>query len=103
MIADRDRLAATPAHEVALSCVEAGIEAATPERVLRDTLSVEVGVLTVAGTEYDLAAYDSVVVLGGGKAADVVARELEGHLDGYVDHRRRERAARVAGRRDHAP
>jgi len=85
MIADRDRLAATPAHEVALSCIEAGIEAATPGRVIRESLSVEDGVLTVAGTEYDLASYDSVVVLGGGKAADVVARELEGHLEGYLD------------------
>ena len=85
MIADRDRLAATPSHDVAMSCLKAGIEAATPERVLRESLSVEEGFLTVAGSEYDLAAYDSVVVLGGGKAADVVARELEGHLEGYLD------------------
>ncbi|WP_135663885.1 glycerate kinase type-2 family protein [Halorhabdus rudnickae] len=85
MIDDRDRLAATPAHDVALSCLEAGIEAATPERVLRESLSVDGSVLTVAESEYDLAAYDSVVVLGGGKAADVVARDLEAHLEGYVD------------------
>ncbi|WP_136689071.1 glycerate kinase type-2 family protein [Halorhabdus amylolytica] len=85
MIADRDRLAATPVHDVALSCIEAGIEASTPEYVLRESLSVERDVLTVAGSEYDLAAYDSVVVLGGGKAADVVARELEAHLGEYVD------------------
>jgi len=85
MIADRDRLTTTTAHEVALSCVEAGIEAAIPEQVLRESLSVEGDVLTVADSEYDLAAYDSVVVLGGGKAADVVARELEDHLGGYID------------------
>jgi len=85
MIDDRDRLAATPAHDVALSCIEAGIETATPKAVLREALSVEGGVLTVAGSEYDLAAYDSVVVLGGGKAADVVARELEAHLEDYID------------------
>ncbi|WEL18263.1 Glycerate 2-kinase [Halorhabdus sp. SVX81] len=85
MIDDRDRLAVTPAHDVALSCIEAGIEAATPQRVLRESLSVEGDVLTVAGSEYDLGAYDSVVVLGGGKAADVVARELERHLEDYID------------------
>ncbi|WEL22146.1 DUF4147 domain-containing protein [Halorhabdus sp. BNX81] len=85
MIDDRDRLAATPAHDVALSCIEAGIEAATPKAVLREALSVEGGVLTVAGSEYDLGAYDSVVVLGGGKAADVVTRELERHLEDYLD------------------
>ncbi|WP_181684832.1 glycerate kinase type-2 family protein [Halorhabdus salina] len=85
MIGDRDRLAATPAHDVALDCIEAGIEAATPQCVLRESLSVEGDVLTVADTDYDLTAYDSVIVLGGGKAADLVGRELERTLEGYLD------------------
>ncbi|QGN07237.1 DUF4147 domain-containing protein [Halorhabdus sp. CBA1104] len=85
MIADRDRLAKTPAHEVALASIEAGIEAATPQHVLRESLIVEDDILTVADSEYDLEAYDSVVVLGGGKAADMVARELERTLEGYLD------------------
>ena len=34
MIRERDRLARSPAHETALACIEAGIEAAHPERVV---------------------------------------------------------------------
>ena len=85
MIEGRSRLAESEAHAVALDCIEAGIEAATPQRVLQSTLDLSGDVLTVADTEYDLAAYDSVMVLGGGKAADVVARELESLLEDYLD------------------
>jgi glycerate 2-kinase len=85
MIADRDRLATTPAHEVALACIEAGIEASTPQHVIGESITVEDDILTIDDGEYDLASYDSVVVLGGGKAADVVARELERTLEGYLD------------------
>ncbi|WP_123619793.1 glycerate kinase [Halorubrum sp. CSM-61] len=70
---DRERLARTPAHGTALDCLAAGIEAALPERLIRDAASVESGTLRIEGVdgavgEYDLDAYDRVVLLGAGKA-----------------------------------
>jgi len=76
----RDRLARSPAHETALACIEAGIEAAHPERVVEDSVSLESDSLRVADATYDLAAYDEVVVVGGGKAAAGVAAALETEL-----------------------
>ncbi|PSQ01116.1 hypothetical protein BRC92_11465 [Halobacteriales archaeon QS_4_69_31] len=38
-VADRDRLARSPARETALACLTAGVEAAHPERVLRDAVA----------------------------------------------------------------
>jgi glycerate 2-kinase len=86
-LADRDTLARSPAHETALSCLVAGIEAAHPERVCREAVAVSGDQLRVEDAVYDLAAYDEVVVLGGGKAAAGVAHALEallGDVDGVV-------------------
>ncbi|MFW6385364.1 MAG: glycerate kinase type-2 family protein [Halodesulfurarchaeum sp.] len=76
-ISDRDSLAHSPSHDVALDCIEAGIEAANPERVIEETVSVEDGSLHVDDATYDLGAFEEVIVLGGGKAAAQVARALE--------------------------
>jgi len=65
---------------LALDCVEAGIRAADPERATRECVQVEDGHLSVADDTYDLAEYDRVAVLGGGKAAAGVARALEATL-----------------------
>ncbi|WP_299236961.1 glycerate kinase type-2 family protein [Natronomonas sp.] len=75
--ADRDRLAATPAHDLALSCLAAGIEAANPARAVERHCALDGETLSVRDAEYDLSAYDSVRVLGGGKAADELAAALE--------------------------
>ncbi|RXK48373.1 glycerate kinase type-2 family protein [Halorientalis pallida] len=85
MIDDRDGLARTPTHDLALSCVEAGIEAARPERVVRDSLTVEGDQLRVAGDLLDLGAFERVIVLGGGKAAAQVAAALEAVLGTRLD------------------
>ncbi|WP_276258300.1 glycerate kinase type-2 family protein [Haloglomus litoreum] len=84
MIRNRDALldgAQAPAlAELALDCVEAGIRAADPERATRERVRLEGGQLTVGGDTYDLAEYDRILVLGGGKAAAGVARGLEATL-----------------------
>jgi len=82
---DRERLARTRAHEAALDCLAAGIEAALPERLIRDAVSVRDGTLRVEGSdgavgEYDLDAYDRVVLLGAGKATAGAAAALAGVL-----------------------
>ncbi|MFC7078795.1 glycerate kinase type-2 family protein [Halorussus caseinilyticus] len=67
---------------LALDCVTAGVAAARPRRVVRE--AVELGddgrTLTVSGESYDLADYEEVVVLGGGKAAAGVADALDSIL-----------------------
>jgi len=83
---DRERLARTPAHDVGLDCLAAGIAAARPDRLIPDAVSVRDGVLRVEGVggvdrgtelgEYDLADYDRVVLLGAGKASAEVAAAL---------------------------
>jgi hydroxypyruvate reductase len=85
MIRDRDRLARSEAHETALACVAAGIEAAHPERVVAERVARDGDTLRVADTDYDLAADDRVVVLGGGKAAGPVAAALEGVLGARLE------------------
>ncbi|PAU85286.1 glycerate kinase [Halorubrum salipaludis] len=84
---DRERLARTRTHETALDCLAAGIEAALPERLVRDAVSVRDGSLRIEGGdgetgEYDLDAFDRIVLLGAGKASAEVAAALAAVLEG---------------------
>jgi hydroxypyruvate reductase len=84
-IRDRAALAGTPARALALDCLEAGIAAADPRRVVREAVAVDGETLTVAGSRYDLGDYEEIVVLGGGKAAPGVATALEAVLGDRID------------------
>lgn len=84
-IRNADALADGPAARTALACVAAGIEAAAPARVVRESLSREGDRLRVRDRTYDLAEYDRVVVLGGGKAAVGAARALSDVLGDRLD------------------
>ncbi len=103
MIDDADELGDTEARRLALACVEAGIEATTPERVIERSLSLDGDALTVTAEStdgggdtdgrsddandvtYDLAAYDRLLVVGGGKASGGTARALEALLGDRID------------------
>ncbi len=91
MIENRNRLATTDARDLALECVEAGIAAGHPRRVIRETVSLEGDdTLRVAGgtddlAQYDLSGYDEIIVLGGGNAAAHVAAALEDLLGDRID------------------
>ena len=80
MFEDVDGLAESPAHELVLGCLEAGIEAAHPRRAVERHCALDGETLRIKGSEYDLLAYDSVVILGGGKAADDLAAAFEALL-----------------------
>jgi glycerate 2-kinase len=67
----------TPAHELALDCLQAGIEAANPRRAVERHCTLAGDTLRIRTAEYDLSAYDKILVLGGGKAADDLAAALE--------------------------
>ncbi|WP_142985369.1 glycerate kinase type-2 family protein [Halorubrum cibi] len=82
---DRDRIERTPAHGVALDCLAAGIEAALPANVVADAVSVVDGTLRIAAVDgetggYDLDAYETVRIVGAGKAADGMAAALSDRL-----------------------
>jgi hydroxypyruvate reductase len=77
MIRDRDRLARTAAHEVALDCIEAGIEATRPAHAMEAALERTDAELRIDGLVLDLDEYAEVVALGGGKAAAGMAGTIE--------------------------
>lgn len=85
MLADRDRHARSSAHVVALDCLETGIRAAHPERVVREQITDSDGRLRITDTTELLADYDEVLVLGGGNAAGTAAVALETLLGDAVD------------------
>lgn len=77
MIDNRTQLATSDARETALECLEAGLAAGHPERVIRDAVSLEGDALRVEDATYDLTTFEEIVVLGGGNAAAHVASALE--------------------------
>lgn len=85
MFSDCEALTATPAHVLAVDCLEAGIEAARPEAALQRHCSVDDETLRVRETAYDLSTFDRILVVGGGKAADSLAAELEDLLGDRID------------------
>jgi len=83
MFRDRDRHARSPAHAVAVDCLAAGIRGADPERATRDALAVDgdrLEITTDESTTIDLAQFDRILVLGGGKAAPGVTRAVDAAL-----------------------
>jgi len=86
MIHDRNTLTSTPARELALDCLQAGIEAADPARAVRERVTVADRQLKIGPAVYDLDAFDDVLVVGGGKAtgrvvsalSDLLADQLSG-------------------------
>ncbi|WP_435345457.1 glycerate kinase type-2 family protein [Haloarchaeobius sp. HRN-SO-5] len=84
-VENRERVATTPARETAVDCVEAGIEAATPERAVEDGVAVADETLTVADQAYDLASFSRILLVGAGKGAGRLAAALVDELDDAVD------------------
>lgn len=70
---------------LARTCVEAGIEAAHPAVVVRETVTLDGDTLRIRDATFDLAAYDDVTLIGGGNAASQVAAAVEGVLGERLD------------------
>jgi glycerate 2-kinase len=85
VVTNREDLTRSAAHETALDCLAAGIDAAHPERVCEDAITLSGSQLRIEDAVYDLAAYEEVLVLGGGKAAGQVAAVLEALLGDVID------------------
>ncbi|GAB7012668.1 glycerate kinase [Halolamina salina] len=88
MFENRESHARSPAHEVALDCLAAGVRRADPEHATRDAVAVEDDRLEITADEratVDLTEFDRVLVLGGGKAAPGVVRALHATLGDRID------------------
>ncbi|WP_302081899.1 glycerate kinase type-2 family protein [Salinibaculum rarum] len=85
MFTNRSQHRRSRLHGDALDCLQAGIEAAHPEQVVREHVTLSDGVLSVHGEQFDLGDYDNVLVAGGGNAAGTAARALEGVLGNRID------------------
>ncbi len=68
---------ASAAAELALDCLRAGVDAADPAEAVDGAISIEGSSLRIHDATYDLDAYDELLVVGGGKAADELAAALE--------------------------
>jgi hydroxypyruvate reductase len=84
-VENRDALAPSEARDVALACIEAGIEAAHPDAVVEDRVNIDGNTLLVGDSTYELDAFDRVLALGGGKAASHAARGLESVVGERLD------------------
>ena len=79
------------AREDALACIDAGIEAADPARVVPDALTLDHATLRIEPTtstateSLDLDTFDRLLVLGAGNAAGRAARALEHVLGDRID------------------
>ncbi|MDR9429467.1 MAG: DUF4147 domain-containing protein [Natronomonas sp.] len=80
-----ETLAESPAHELALDCLADGIDAVHPRRAVERHCALAGETLRIRNVEYDLSAHDSILVLGGGKAADELAAAFETLLGDRLD------------------
>lgn len=80
MFANRAELARSERHALALDCLRAGIEAAHPRTIIRETIEIADETLIVDDTRYDLIDVDDIVIVGGGNAAGPAVEALEDQL-----------------------
>ncbi|MFW6436396.1 MAG: glycerate kinase type-2 family protein [Halococcoides sp.] len=81
---DADRFE-RPDRRLAVECVEAGIEAARPERAIPSAVGLDGSTLRIDETQIDLSGVERVLVLGGGNAAGPMAAALEDVLGDRID------------------
>ena len=72
-------------RRVALDALEAGVDAAHPRSVIAADVTLDGETLRVADQTVDLAAYDELLVFGGGNAAGRVAAALHDRLGDRID------------------
>lgn len=77
MIQHREQLATSPRHDAVLNALAAGVRAAQPAAVVERAVSRAGSSLVVGDTTHDLAQYDTIRLIGGGKAAGGLAAALE--------------------------
>jgi len=77
-------MAIPPLEDAAEALKTAALEAVDPARAVRRHVGREGEELVVAGQRYDLAAYDRVLVIGGGKASVSMAEAIVGLVGDHI-------------------
>lgn len=77
MFTNREEMATSAQRELALDCLQSGIEAAHPKTVVQEFVEVTDVALVVDDTHYDLTDINDILIVGGGNAAGPVAEALE--------------------------
>ena len=80
MIDNHTALASTPVRSDVLTAISDGVTAAHPASVVPTAVGLEDGILRVGEARYEMAAFDEVRVIGGGKGAEQVVLQLEAIL-----------------------
>ncbi|MFA6896358.1 MAG: DUF4147 domain-containing protein, partial [Candidatus Paceibacterota bacterium] len=71
------KLASTPERKIALDVANAGIEAITPDKVIKENIRLDKSVLTIKNKSFDLKEIKNIYVIGVGKAAFETGSALE--------------------------
>ncbi len=71
-------------REKAVTIMSAALAAVDPAEAIRRQVRLDDGILTIGGRVYDLAAYQHIYVVGGGKAGASMARAMEEILGGRI-------------------
>ncbi|MES3160885.1 MAG: DUF4147 domain-containing protein [Halorubrum sp.] len=84
-VINREQIERTPTHGVALDCLTAGIAAAVPEQIVTERVSITDGTLCVDAVDgetatYDLEEYETIRLVGAGKAAGAMAAAVATRL-----------------------
>lgn len=77
-------LASSRERRLALQIIEAGLQAIKTENIFRKNIKLRYNTLKINGKSYNLNKYKRIFVIGGGKAAYSMAREVEKILDGRI-------------------
>ncbi len=72
------------ARKTALDALEKALQAADPKQIIRSKLKLKGSILNLNGYKLDLAQFDHVFVVGGGKASGSMAETLERILNCYI-------------------
>ncbi len=70
-------------RKLALDCLEIAISSVLPEKLIKKTISIDGNILLVGGHHYDLKNYDSIYIIGGGKASEEMASTIESMLKSF--------------------
>jgi len=68
------------ARQLAISALNAALEAADPKNIIRSKVRVEKNILKIGGLSFNLSEFKNVFVVGGGKASGCMAEAVEGLL-----------------------
>jgi glycerate 2-kinase len=80
-----DQLASSEGRHDALDIVEAAFASLDTKSILRKSITVTDGVMTVMGEQFDLYSFNHIYILGFGKVSCKAARVLEEILEGKVN------------------